>query len=76
MMPIPRIRFGAILSKYFSSSIDSSDGLATSLYELATQSKVDVFVKEIPCRLDLIEFVKHNDLSSRELISMVVRNMR
>ena len=68
MMPIPRIRFGAILSKYFSSSIDSSDGLATSLYELATQSKVDILVKEIPCRLDLIEFVKHNDLSSRELI--------
>jgi len=68
MMPIPRIRFGTILSKYFSSSIDSSDGLATSLYELATQSNVDILIKKIPYGTDLTEFVKHNDLSSRELI--------
>lgn len=68
MMPRPRTRFGTILAQFFSSSIDSSDGLASSLYELALQSKVDFFVNEIPCGLDLIDFVRRNNFSYRELI--------
>lgn len=39
--PKPRQDF-AIMAQFFSSSIDSSDGLAISLYELAAQSKVDI----------------------------------
>jgi thiamine-monophosphate kinase len=68
IMPLPRIRFGTLLAKFFSSSIDSSDGLALSLYELAGQSNVDFFVNEIPYGLDLLDFVKNNNLNSKELI--------
>ncbi len=46
--PNPQQKFGISLARYFSSSIDSSDGLATSLYELAAQSKVNFFITKIP----------------------------
>lgn len=46
--PIPQQKFGISLAKYFSSSIDSSDGLAISLYELAVHSKVNFFITKIP----------------------------
>ncbi len=39
--PRPRQDF-AVFARFFSSSIDSSDGLAASLYEIASQSKVDI----------------------------------
>ncbi|MDQ4073789.1 MAG: thiamine-phosphate kinase, partial [Thermoproteota archaeon] len=42
--PSPCFRFGMNLSKYFSSSIDSSDGLASSLYELAKESQMDLII--------------------------------
>ena len=38
--PSPSIKFGLKLSQYLSSSIDSSDGLASSLHGLAKESKV------------------------------------
>ena len=45
--PKPKQRFGMTLAKYFSSSIDSSDGLAISLYELASQSHVDIVIDRV-----------------------------
>lgn len=66
--PRPQQRFGIYLAKYFSSSIDSSDGLAISLYELARQSKVNFFVDHIPAVNGIKEFAKKNHLDDKSLV--------
>ena len=66
--PRPQQRFGICLAKYFSSSIDSSDGLAISLYELARQSKVNFFVDHIPAVNGIKEFAKNNHLDDKSLV--------
>jgi thiamine-monophosphate kinase len=68
--PSPPFMFGLKLSQHLSSSIDSSDGLAISLYEIAKASKVDLLINEdkIPVPDDLKEFSKINDLVLEDLI--------
>ena len=67
--PHPRQSFGLALARYFSSSIDSSDGLAVSLYELASQSKgVDIIVCGIPAVEGLDKFAEENSLDKHELV--------
>lgn len=66
--PRPKQIFGIHLAKYFSASIDSSDGLAISLYELAKQSKVNFFIDHIPTASGIQEFAKKNDLDAKSLI--------
>lgn len=67
--PKPRQGFGTELAKFFSSSIDSSDGLAISLYEIATQSKVDIRVDYDLVEAEGIgEFAKANGLGAKELV--------
>jgi thiamine-monophosphate kinase len=66
--PKPRQKFGTALAKYFSSSIDSSDGLAISLYELASQSGVDIVVENVPAAEGVDKFAQENGLDARELV--------
>ena len=66
--PKPRQKFGVALAKYFSSSIDSSDGLAISLYELARQSKVNILIENIPSAKGVFDFAQNNHLDAKELI--------
>ncbi|CAN5231515.1 thiamine-phosphate kinase [soil metagenome] len=67
--PKPQQKFGTSLAKYFSSSIDSSDGLAVSLYELAIQSGVNFIIDKVPSAKGVERFTKDNEfLDSRELI--------
>lgn len=66
--PKPRQRFGMALAKYFSSAIDSSDGLAMSLYELASQSGVDIVIENAPAAEGVEKFAHENDLDPHELI--------
>ncbi len=66
--PTPRLRFGLGNSKYFSSSMDSSDGLSTTLYEMATQSKKRFVITRLPANQDLFEFAKLNKIDPLELI--------
>ena len=66
--PSPKQIFGIHLAKYFSASIDSSDGLAISLYELAKQSKVNFYIDHIPTASGIQEFAKKNDLDAKSLI--------
>jgi thiamine-monophosphate kinase len=68
LFPEPRQRFGRALAKYFSSSIDSSDGLAISLYELAGQSKADIAVHSIPVANGVEKFAQDNNLDPHELV--------
>jgi thiamine-monophosphate kinase len=67
--PRPRQRFGLALARFFSSSIDSSDGLAASLYELASQAgDVDITIHSIPTALGLDNFAQDNSLDLNELV--------
>ena len=67
--PSPRQSFGLALASYFSSSIDSSDGLAVSLYELASQSdEVDIIIYSIPFVQGLEQFAHENSLDKYELV--------
>jgi thiamine-monophosphate kinase len=67
--PYPRQSFGLALARYLSSSIDSSDGLAVSLYELASQSEgVDIIIYSIPSVEGLDKFAQQNSLDKHELV--------
>ncbi|PUA34123.1 MAG: thiamine-phosphate kinase [Candidatus Terraquivivens tikiterensis] len=68
LRPMARLREGRVLAKYATSCIDSSDGLAASLYELAKQSGVGFEVTAPPvdgmarklaeeCGLDIFKLV-------------------
>ena len=66
--PKPRLDFGLKSKKYFSSSMDSSDGLSTTLNEMAKQSKNKFIINNIPSKIDLEEFVKSQKLDLHKLV--------
>ena len=66
--PKPRLNFGIKNKKYFSSSMDSSDGLSTTLNEMAKQSKNKFIITEIPALKDLENFVKSYKLNLNNLV--------
>ncbi|MDI1495001.1 MAG: thiamine-monophosphate kinase (thiL) [Cenarchaeum symbiont of Oopsacas minuta] len=66
--PNARLEFGIAASKHFSSSIDSSDGLAESLYELAQASGKQFLLEKIPTPLGLVEFAKKYRVKSNDLL--------
>jgi thiamine-monophosphate kinase len=67
--PHPRQSFGLLIARYSSASIDSSDGLAVSLYELASQSKeVDITIHRIPAVEGLYKFALENSFETHELV--------
>ena len=68
LRPIPRLKFGIKASNYFSSSMDSSDGLSTTLNELSRQSRSKFVLTKIPCNTDLIKFSKFNKLNLKNLV--------
>jgi thiamine-monophosphate kinase len=66
--PAPRQAFGS-LARHFTSSIDSSDGLAISLYEIAVQSGVDINVDYESVKAQGVdEFARANGLDAHELV--------
>jgi thiamine-monophosphate kinase len=68
LRPKPQLTFGTHMAEFFSSSIDSSDGLAASLYELAKQSKVDLIIDCIPSAKGVQQFARDNGLAAIDLI--------
>ena len=68
LRPIPRLKFGIKNQENLSASMDSSDGLSTTLNELAKQSKKKFVITDIPVKQDLIEFAKRNSLNAMDLI--------
>lgn len=66
--PKPRLNFGIKNKKYFSSSMDSSDGLSTTLNEMAKQSKNKFIITKIPASKDLENFVKSHKLDLNNLV--------
>jgi thiamine-monophosphate kinase len=68
MRPTPRLQFGVYASKYFSSSMDSSDGLAITLNEMSEHSKKRFVIFGFPTKYDVIEFAARNKLDLKDLI--------
>jgi len=66
--PKPRLNFGIKNKKYFSSSMDSSDGLSTTLNEMSKQSKNKFIITKIPALKDLENFVKSYKLDLNNLV--------
>jgi thiamine-monophosphate kinase len=66
--PMPKLKFGLINQKFFSSSMDSSDGLSTTLNEMSKQSKKKFVITKLPANQDLFEFAMSNRLDAVDLI--------
>jgi thiamine-monophosphate kinase len=66
--PKPNFKFGFSLASFFSSSMDSSDGLSASLYELAQQSNVDFLISNLPTSKDVYNFALCNSCSIEDLV--------
>lgn len=69
LMPKARLKEGLVLGKarVVTASIDSSDGLAWSLHEIASASNVGFLVSSVPVAEEVKEFAKINKLDSLEL---------
>ena len=66
--PKSRLMFGLKNKNYFSSSMDSSDGLSTTLEELARQSKRKFIITNVPAKADIFDFAATNRLNAMNLI--------
>jgi len=66
--PNCRLMFGLKNKNYFSSSMDSSDGLSTTLIEMSSQSKKRFVITRMPSENDVLEFAASNKLNSNDLI--------
>jgi len=66
--PKPNLDFGVKNKKYFSSSMDSSDGLSTTLNEMSKQSKNKFIINKIPALKDLEEYSKSYKLDLSNLV--------
>lgn len=65
--PRAKLDLGLKIARYATSSIDSSDGLALSLYLLAESSKVDFLLDQIPMAPGVEGFAKLNSLDASSL---------
>lgn len=70
LMPEPRLELGVSLVRreLMNSSIDSSDGLAISLWELAERSGVGISLERLPVGKGVIDFSEANGLNWEELV--------
>jgi len=66
--PKPKLNFGIKNKKYFSSSMDSSDGLSTTLNEMSKQSKKKFVINNIPSKKDLEEHAKTQKFNLIDLV--------
>jgi thiamine-monophosphate kinase len=66
--PNPKLKFGIKNKKYFSSSMDSSDGLSTTLNEMSKQSKKKFIINNIPSMEDLQYYAKSQKFDLNTLI--------
>lgn len=68
LMPKTRLQFGLGLAKYATSAMDSSDGLAVTLYELSEQSKKKFVIEKLPTTYEVRKFAKKNRLGIDKLV--------
>jgi thiamine-monophosphate kinase len=68
LLPNPRMEFGVRASKYLGSAMDSSDGLSTTLTEMADTSKKKFVITNVPKENGVDEFAKTNNLNAIDLV--------
>jgi len=66
--PTPKLDFGVKNRNYFTSSMDSSDGLSTTLNEMANQSRCKFIINNTPTGKDVVEFAKLHNMDSNDLV--------
>jgi len=66
--PVARLEFGLACVEYFSSSMDSSDGLAATLSEMAQQSGHVFEINRIPASKQLIRYAASKGLDLKKLV--------
>jgi thiamine-monophosphate kinase len=67
-MPTPRLEFGLKAAKYFSSSMDSSDGLSITLNDMSKQSQKRFVIINLPTERDVVDFARQNKMNLADLI--------
>lgn len=68
LVPKPRLNYGIRLSKYLSSSIDSSDGLAMCLHSIAEMSGVGIVIEKLPVNDEIKKFASENGYPLEEIV--------
>jgi len=68
LRPSPNLAAGLALAKYLSSSMDSSDGLAICLHDIADASGVGISLDALPVKEDVRAFARTNSLSLERLV--------
>lgn len=66
--PSPKLDFGLKAARYFSSSMDSSDGLAITLDDMSKQSKKKFVITSLPTGSDVVRFAHQNKISLKNLV--------
>ena len=66
--PNPRLDFGLKAVRYFSSSMDSSDGLAITLNDMSEQSKKKFVITSVPTENNVIKFARQNKMNFEDLV--------
>ncbi len=66
--PKPRLDFGLKNKKYFSSSMDSSDGLSTTLNEMSKQGKNKLVINNTPVMKDVRDFAESQKVNLNNLV--------
>jgi thiamine-monophosphate kinase len=67
--PIAKLKTGLTLAKsgQVTSSMDSSDGLAWSLHEIATQSKARLVLEKVPVAVEAVSYAEKEGLDPKEM---------
>lgn len=66
--PNPNLGAGLALAAHLSSSMDSSDGLAVCLHDIADMSEVGIALNYLPTDIEVRKFARTNRLSLRRLV--------
>lgn len=66
--PIPRLIFGLSIARYLSSSMDSSDGLSSTLNEMSRQSSKKFVITKLPTHEGVEKFAKKNRIKFTDLV--------
>ncbi|OLS28118.1 MAG: Thiamine-monophosphate kinase [Candidatus Heimdallarchaeota archaeon LC_3] len=60
LYPTAKVRESQIIKKHANACIDSSDGLAISLYHLSNESQKKIIINELPIHADIVSLIKNN----------------
>ncbi len=67
-MPTPKLKFGLAIANYISSSMDSSDGLSTTLNEMSRQSGKKFVITKLPTYPEVEKFARTNLIGFTDLV--------